>query len=225
MCLPVNAIRPVLRTASALLVLTVLAACNLLSAPDQEPTGAGQGSLTPAIIPTSFAPTATIAVPETPTPTPEPASPTPRPPSPTPRPPAIDRSSFSSVRWMGRLSLTRGWVLTDSFGGECGADLSCRARLMLTEGLVPMDRLLWTEDAGASWSDITPDGLSNCPPPDACTIVSPPVFLDASRVRIAVLRGQELGPPTTLSLMYTENGGRTWSLWHIDELDSGRVCP
>jgi len=212
------------RPALGFLVLIALTACDLSSGLNRDLDATTPSSTVPALLVTTPVPVATIS-PEPASSTPEPASPTPRPPSPTPRLPAIELSSFSYVRWMGRLSLTQGWVLTDSFGGECGADLSCRARLMLTEGLVPMDRLLWTEDAGASWSDITPAGLSNCPPPDNCTIVSPPVFLDSSRVRIAVLRGQELGPPTTLSLMYTENGGRTWGLWHIDELDSGRVCP
>jgi len=40
-----------------------------------------------------------------------------------------------------------------------------------------------------------------------------------------VIRGQELEPPTTLSLMYTENGGKTWGLWPIDEIDEGYICP
>jgi len=203
------------------LVLVALAAC----APARTPTTtATPRSSAPTLLATTPRPLATIT-PEPVSSTPDPANPTPRTPSPTPGPPAIDLSSFSYVRWMGRLSLTQGWVLTDSFGDECGADPSCRARLMLTEGLVPMDRLLWTEDAGVSWSDITPAGLSNCPPPDLCAMVSPPVFLDSSRVRIAVLRGQELEPPTTLSFMYTENGGRTWGLWNIDELHYGRICP
>lgn len=125
---------------------------------------------------------------------------------------------------MGRLSLSEGWVLTDSLS-ECGANASCRARLMMTEGLISTERLLWTEVAGASWSDIGPAGLSNCPPPDICTIVSPPVFLDSSRARIVVIRGQEFLPPTTLSFMYTENGGTTWGLAQIDEIDEGRICP
>lgn len=163
------------------------------------------------------------------------AATTPQPPSPTltptavaatltPGPSAADLSSFSYVRWMDRLSQSEGWVLTDSLS-ECGVNASCRARFLTTEGLIYTERLLWTEDAGASWSDITPAGLSNCPPPDICTIVSPPVFFDPSRARIALIRGQEMLPPTTLSFMYTENGGRTWGLWKIDDLECGRVCP
>ncbi|HLF37382.1 MAG TPA: hypothetical protein VI520_05555 [Anaerolineales bacterium] len=212
------------RPALGFLVLIALTACDLSSGLNRDLDATTPSSTVPALLVTTPVPVATIS-PEPASSTPEPVSPTPRKPSPTPRPAAIDLSSFSDVRRMGRLSLTQGWVLTDSFNGECGADPSCRARLMLTEGLIPMERLLWTEDAGASWSDITPAGLSNCPPPDICTMVSPPVFLDSSRVRIAVLRGQELEPPTTLSFMYTENGGRTWGLWHIDELHYGRICP
>jgi len=129
----------------ALLVLTALPACNLSSAPVGNPLATSPPSTAPAHLPTTVVPTATIATPETPAPTPEPASPTP-----------VDLSSFPSVIWMGRLSLTQGWVYSDG-------------------------RLLWTDDAGSSWSDITPAGLSNCPEPDICSIVSPPVFLDSSR--------------------------------------------
>ena len=96
---------------------------------------------------------------------------------------------------------------------------------MVANGVAPAVRLLWTEDVGASWSDITPAGLSNCPQPDICTIAARPVFLDSSRARIVVIRGQELMPPTTLSYMHTENGGKTWGLWNIDELEYGRTCP
>lgn len=225
MCMAVKAIRPLWRTGAALLVTFVLAGCNILAAPDQEPPGASPRSPTSDVTPARIAPTAAVTAPQTPTPTPEPPSPTPTPtPTPTPQAPAVDLSSFPYVHRMGRLSLSQGWVLMDSFG-SCGANLSCRARLMLTEGLDPTDKLLWTEDAGDSWSEITPEGLSNCPAPDICGIVSRPVFLDPSRVRIVVLRGQELEPPTTLSLMYTEDGGMTWGLWHIDEISSGLICP
>jgi len=150
---------------------------------------------------TSPRPTATALLPTTVVPTttlapPQTSTPTPEPPSPTP----MDLSSFPSVSSMGRLSLTQGWVSAGR-------------------------RLLWTDDAGASWSDITPAGLSNCPEPDICVIVSPPVFLDSSRARIAVIRGRESVPPTTLSFMYTENGGRSWGLRHIADFADPRFCP
>jgi len=173
----------------ALLVLTALPACNLSSAPVGNPLATSPPSTAPAHLPTTVVPTATIATPETPAPTPEPASPTP-----------VDLSSFPSVIWMGRLSLTQGWVYSDG-------------------------RLLWTDDAGANWFDITPAGLSNCPEPDICSIASPPVFLDSYHVRITVIRGQELVPPTTLSFMYTENGGRSWGLWHIADFADSLICP
>ncbi|HLF80175.1 MAG TPA: hypothetical protein VI410_00270, partial [Anaerolineales bacterium] len=50
---------------------------------------------------------------------------------PVPGPTPVDLASLPSVESMGRLSLTQGSVQT---GG----------------------RLLWTEDAGGSWLDITP---------------------------------------------------------------------
>jgi len=184
----------------AFLVLTVLTACNLPSAPAGIPSATSPRSTAPALLPTTAVPT----------PTPERTSPTPRPPTLTPRPPSrmpgpliptpIDLSTFPSVSWMGRNSLTQGWVYTGA-------------------------QILWTDDAGASWSDITPAGLSNCPEPDICSISSPPVFLDPSQVRISVIRGQELVPPTTLSFMYTENGGRTWRLQQIADFAYSLLCP
>lgn len=101
---------------------------------------------------------------------------------------------------MGRLSINQGWVYS-------------------------APHLLWTDDAGASWSDITPAGLLNCLEPDSCYILSPPLFLDAARARITVVRGRNLEPPTELSFMYTENGGRTWGLHPIDSLDHALECP
>lgn len=126
---------------------------------------------------------------------------------------------------MGRISVDHGWVLTDSLSFACGVNASCRARFMNDEGFVQAVRLLWTEDAGASWSDITPAGLANCPPPDLCSILAPPVFFNPLSGRLVVVRGQASPPATSLSLMYTENGGETWGLWHIDELNWDRSCP
>jgi hypothetical protein len=136
----------------------------------------------------------------------------------------MELSSFFTVRSMGRVSQSEGWVLTDS-ATKCGANPDCLARFLTAGDWIHTERLLWTEDAGASWSDITPAAISNCPPPDICSHLSPPVFLDSARARIAVVRGQEAEPPTTLSFMYTEDGGRTWGLSKIDELGYGRFCP
>jgi photosystem II stability/assembly factor-like uncharacterized protein len=111
-----------------------------------------------------------------------------------------DFTKFPSVSWIGRLSLAQGWVLVDG-------------------------RLLWTDDGGESWSDITPAGLSNCPKPDECYIASPPVSLSPAHVRISVVRGREASPPTTLDFMFTENGGRTWGLQPIAEFADSLVCP
>jgi photosystem II stability/assembly factor-like uncharacterized protein len=183
--------------AIVLLSLVVFSACR------PAPAGVPAVSATAAPILATRVPitlpSATISADE-PTPTPLPPSPTP---SPTPQPasPTPTMLPWSlNVSSMGRLSLTEGWVIT----GE---------------------RLLWTEDAGTSWSDITPAGLSNCPPPDVCSIASPPVFFDSTHARMAVLRFQERDPRMTLSLMYTLNGGRSWSLSVVDELDADPLCP
>lgn len=156
------------------------------------------GGSPPAMSPISTEPAhlPTTVVPTATIATPQTPTPMPEPISPTP----VDLYSFPSVSWMGRLSVAQGWVYADG-------------------------RLLWTDDAGASWSDLTPAGLSNCPEPDICYIVSPPVFLDTSQVRITVIRGQEYVPPTTLSFMYTENGGRSWGLRHIADFADSLTCP
>ena len=182
------------------LMMTALSACNLSATFGGTPPAASPGPTEPALVPTTAVPTAALV---TPTPSPEPPTLTPEPPTPTPRPPSPTPTMVPwslNVSSIGRLSLTEGWVLT---GGQ----------------------LLWSEDAGASWSDITPAGLSNCPAPDRCWILGRAAFLDANRIRIAVLRAYGQIPLTTLSFMYTEDGGRTWGLSAIDEFGEYHMCP
>jgi len=95
---------------------------------------------------------------------------TPAPPAANPTP--FDPSSLPSVGSMGRLSLSQGWVQA---GG----------------------RLLWTEDAGGTWLDITPPGLPACLGAAGCpSSVDQPFFLDAAHAWLPVLQGQEEAPPT-----------------------------
>ena len=183
--------------AIVLLGLIVLTACR--PAPAGSP--AVPATATP-ILTTSMSTTLSSAtnLADSSTPAELPPSPTP---SPTPQP---ARPTPTMIPWernvssMGRLSVAEGWAVVG-------------------------DRLLWTDDAGASWSDITPAGLSNCPPPDVCSIASAAVFFDPTHARMVVLRFQEQDPRMTLSLMDTLNGGSSWSLSVVDELGADPLCP
>ena len=125
------------------------------------------------------------------------ATPAPQSASPTP----LEVASLPSVESMGRLSLTEGWVQT---GG----------------------RLLWTEDAGGTWLDITPPGLAACLGAAGCpSSVDQPFFLDATYAWLPVLQGEDDVPPTTLSVFYTGNGGRDWASYTIAEFAEPLSCP
>lgn len=180
-------------------VTALLAGCGYLTDPTAS-SALGQPSPTADADDPAFEMSPSTSIPS-PTPSPvghvaRPSTNTPAPTSPAP----VNVSSLPSVRWIGRLSVTQGWAHAE-------------------------ERLLWTGDAGSSWSDITPAGLLNCPEPDICFIASPPVFLEPSRVRIAVVRGKESAGPTTLSFMYTDNGGSSWGLENIAALGEPLLCP
>jgi photosystem II stability/assembly factor-like uncharacterized protein len=66
-------------------------------------------------------------------------------------------------------------------------------------------RLLWTNDNGAVWTDITPPGPAD---QEMFTLF----FLDAAHGWVAFVDGSgEWDPETTVRLVRTVDGGRTWS--------------
>jgi len=122
-----------------------------------------------------------------------------RPPAANPTP--FEPASLPSVESMGRLSLLQGWVQT---GGQ----------------------LLWTEDAGATWLDITPPGLPACLGAAGCSgSFDQPFFLDAAHAWLPVLQGEDDVPPTTLSVFNTGNGGRDRASYTVAEFAEPRTCP
>lgn len=113
----------------------------------------------------------------------------------------VDPALLNSVGAMDRLSVAQGWVQTRG-------------------------RLLWTGDAGATWTDITPPGLPACLGAPGCNAsVDRPFFLDASHAWLPVLEGEEEVPPTTLSVFYTDTGGRDWAVYRVAEIDEPGYCP
>ena len=79
-------------------------------------------------------------------------------------PTSLDETPQPFVVSMGRLSLTQSWVLTDK-------------------------RLLWTNDAGRAWQDITPADVSNCLEAAVCDLYySQAFFLDASQAWLALVQ-------------------------------------
>ena len=124
---------------------------------------------------------------------------TPAPPAANPTP--FDPSSLPSVESVGRLSLAQGWVQT---GG----------------------RLLWTEDAGGTWLDITPPGLPACLGAVGCpSSVDQPSFLDPTHAWLPVLQGEDDVAPTRLSVFFTGNGGRDWASYTVAEFAEPLYCP
>ncbi len=113
----------------------------------------------------------------------------------------FDETPQPYVVSMRRLSLTQGWVLTDK-------------------------RLLWTNDAGRAWRDITPADVSNCLEAAACNLYyTQAFFLDASQAWLPLVKGKEEAPPTTLSALHTEDGGKNWVNYKVDEFPYSRTCP
>jgi photosystem II stability/assembly factor-like uncharacterized protein len=69
-----------------------------------------------------------------------------------------------------------------------------------------MRRILWTDNGGASWKDITPSDLNDAE-------ISGIFFLDASHGWVVFARGEpDVLGGMTLDLASTENGGVSWSV-------------
>lgn len=113
-----------------------------------------------------------------------------------------DPFQLPNVSSMNPLSPSQGWVFTESL------------------------QLLWTEDGGSTWADRTPIELSVCPTAEGCRqIPSKPFFLSSSYAWLGLARGNEENPPTTLSVLRTEDGGRSWSQGQVLEFQEPLYCP
>jgi photosystem II stability/assembly factor-like uncharacterized protein len=101
------------------------------------------------------------------------------------------------------------------------------SRLSLTLGWAWMgDGLLRTDDAGATWFDITPAELPDCAQLDGCLYPAfSPWFLDASHGWLVMIEGQEDAPPTVLSIIRTEDGGRSWAAYEVARFSDPSFCP
>jgi photosystem II stability/assembly factor-like uncharacterized protein len=92
------------------------------------------------------------------------------------------------IRFMQMLSPSQGWVLTT-------------------------DRLIWTSDGGANWSDITP-------PQAARSIVKGAFFVNPQEGWLVASGDQDPTGATQITGFHTEDGGATWESVDIGEPDN-----
>lgn len=73
-----------------------------------------------------------------------------------------------------------------------------------------MRGLLWTENGGTSWKDITPPKEKNVEISDA-------FFLDIRHGWVLLMRGEpDIPQGTTFDLAHTDNAGASWSIEHVN---------
>lgn len=135
--------------------------------------------------------------------------------------------AFRSIAVLAIAAVSAGVVLTGGIGGATAArkdspesresrgSIRQMQRLSADEGGVLTDTaLLFTRDAGASWTDITSDVRLDG--------VTDAFFLSAPR---AWLAGVDSDSPDRLVVLHTSDGGASWSQQRVEAsvLDSGQV--